>query len=40
MVSLGDLARNRRCDTEAAEALCDISANPRRRKNSRTPREG
>lgn len=40
MVSLGDLARNRRCDTEAAEALCDISANPKRRKNSRSPREG
>lgn len=33
MVSLGDLARNRRCDAEAAEALCDISANPRRRRD-------
>ncbi len=32
MVSLGDLARNRRCDAEAAEALCDISANLRRRR--------
>lgn len=31
MVSLGDLARNHRCDTEAAEALSDISANPKRR---------
>lgn len=40
MVSLGDLARNRRCDTEAAQALCDISANPKRRKNSRPAREG
>ncbi len=40
MVSLGDLARNRRCDTEAAEALCDISANPKRRKTGRTGREG
>lgn len=32
MVSLGDLARNHRCDTEAAEALCDISARIKRRK--------
>ena len=40
MVSLGDLARNRRCDTEAAEALCDISANPKRRKTGRVGREG
>lgn len=40
MVSLGDLARNRRCDTEAAEALCDISANPKRRKAGRPGREG
>lgn len=32
MVSLGDLARNHRCDTEAAEALCDISARVKRRK--------
>ena len=32
MVSLGDLARNHRCDTEAAEALSDISANPKRHR--------
>ena len=32
MVSLGDLARCRRCDTEAAEALSDISANLKQRK--------
>ena len=32
MVSLGDLARNHRCDTEAAETLSDISANPKRHR--------
>lgn len=32
MVSLGDLARCHRCDTEAAEALSDISANLKKRK--------
>ena len=32
MVSLGDLARNHRCDTEAAEELSDISANPKRHR--------
>lgn len=32
MVSLGDLARNHRCDTEVAEALSDISANPKRHR--------
>ena len=32
MVSLGDLARCRRCDTEAAEALSDISSNLKRKK--------
>lgn len=30
MLSLGDLARNSDCDTEAAEALCEISKNLRR----------
>lgn len=30
MLSLGDLARNTDCDTEAAEALCEISKNIRR----------
>ena len=29
MLSLGDLARNIDCDTEAAEALCEISKNIR-----------
>lgn len=29
MLSLGDLARNTECDTEAAEALCEISKNIR-----------
>lgn len=32
MLSLGDLARSRRTDTEAAEALSDISASLRRKK--------
>lgn len=32
MLSLGDLAQNRRCDTEAAAALGDISCAIRRRK--------
>ena len=32
MLSLGDLARSRRTDTEAAEALGDISASLRRKK--------
>ena len=32
MLSLGDLAQNRRCDTEAAAALADISCAIRRRK--------
>lgn len=32
MVSLGDLAASRRCDTEAAEALSEISENVIRRK--------
>ena len=32
MLSLGDLARSRRTDTEAAEALNDISASLRRKK--------
>ena len=32
MRSLGDLARSRRTDTEAAEALSDISASLRRKK--------
>lgn len=32
MLSLGDLARCHRCDTEAAEALIDISSNLKRRK--------
>ena len=31
MLSLGDLARSRRTDTEAAEALSDISASLRRK---------
>lgn len=30
MLSLGDLARNTECDTEAAEALCEISKNIKR----------
>ncbi|MDO4816285.1 MAG: CBS domain-containing protein [Bacillota bacterium] len=30
MISLADLARNSDCDTEAAEALCEISKNIRR----------
>lgn len=30
MLSLADLARNTDCDTEAAEALCEISKNIRR----------
>lgn len=30
MISLADLARNSDCDTEAAEALCEISKNVRR----------
>jgi CBS domain-containing protein len=30
-LSLGDLARNRSCDMEAAEALSEISANIKRR---------
>lgn len=30
MLSLADLARNTDCDTEAAEALCEISKNNRR----------
>lgn len=33
MLSLGDLARSRRTDTEAAEALSDISASLRRKKH-------
>lgn len=32
MVSLGDLARCHRCDTEAAEALSDISSNLKHKK--------
>ena len=32
MLSLGDLARSRRTDTEAAKALSDISASLRRKK--------
>ncbi|MCD8342331.1 MAG: CBS domain-containing protein [Clostridiales bacterium] len=32
MVSLGDLATNRRCDTEAASALTEISENIRRKR--------
>ncbi len=32
MVSLGDLATNRRCDTEAADALTEISENIRRKR--------
>lgn len=32
MLSLGDLARSRRTDTEAAEALSDISTSLRRKK--------
>ena len=32
MLSLGDLARSRRTDTEAVEALSDISASLRRKK--------
>ena len=32
VLSLGDLARSRRTDTEAAEALSDISASLRRKK--------
>ncbi len=31
MVSLGDLARSRRCEAEAAAALCEISSNLRHR---------
>lgn len=30
MLSLGDMARTHACDTEAAEALCEISQNVRR----------
>lgn len=30
MLSLGDLARSTECDTEAAEALCEISKNIKR----------
>lgn len=30
MLSLADLARSTECDTEAAEALCEISKNIRR----------
>ena len=33
MLSLGDLAQNRQCDTEAAAALGDISCAIRRRKH-------
>lgn len=33
MVSLGDLARSHRCDTEAAEALSDISSNLKRKRS-------
>lgn len=32
MISLGDLATARRCDTEAAEALSEISENVRRKR--------
>lgn len=31
IVSLGDLAQRRSCDMEAAKALCDISANVRKK---------
>lgn len=32
MISLGDLATTRRCDTEAAAALSEISENIRRKR--------